>query len=54
MTLRAVLACLCPPQDFGGGELSLFFANCEQDSRVTFDVEVALYNVRGGCSAAPS
>ncbi|KAL4424923.1 hypothetical protein ABPG77_009652 [Micractinium sp. CCAP 211/92] len=34
-------------QDFGGGELSLFFANCEQDSRVTFDVEVALYNVRG-------
>lgn len=41
-----------PPQDFSGGELSLFFANCEQDSRVNFDVEVALYNVRGGCSAA--
>lgn len=38
-----------PSQDFGGGELSLFFANCEQDSRVNFDVEVALYNVRGGC-----
>ncbi len=52
--VRAFWTASAPPQDFGGGELSLFFANCEQDSRVTFDVEVALYNVRGGCPAAPS
>lgn len=36
-------------QDYMGGEFSLFFANCEPDSAIDFDVEVSLYNVRGEC-----
>ncbi|PSC67979.1 G -coupled seven transmembrane receptor [Micractinium conductrix] len=33
--------------DYTGGEFSLFFANCEQDSAIDFNIEVSLYNVRG-------
>ena len=40
---------LRPPylQRYQGGEFSLFFANCEPDSAIDFDVEVSLFNVRG-------
>lgn len=33
-------------QDYAGGEFSLFFANCEPNSAVDFNVIIALYNVR--------
>ena len=33
--------------DFAGAELSLFFANCETDTQVSFDVTASLYNVKG-------
>lgn len=41
-----------PPavQNYQGGEFSLFFANCEPYSAIDFDVEVALFNVRGECA----
>ena len=32
---------------FDGAELSLFFANCETDTQVSFDVSAKLYNVKG-------
>ncbi|GAB4816676.1 hypothetical protein N2152v2_003722 [Parachlorella kessleri] len=34
-------------QDYAGGEFSLFFANCEPNSAVDYDVSIALYNVKG-------
>ena len=34
-------------QDYAGGEFSLFFANCAKATVVSFDIRVALYNVRG-------
>lgn len=34
-------------QDYQGGEFSLFFANCEPNSAVDFNMEIALYNVKG-------
>lgn len=43
----SVPAILPPPQDYEGGEFSLFFANCEPNSEVYFDAKVALYNVKG-------
>lgn len=39
-------------QRYQGGEFSLYFANCEPDSAIDFDVEVALYNVRGALAFA--
>ena len=32
--------------DFQGGYFSLFYANCEPDLLVTFDMRVSLFNVR--------
>lgn len=40
------LPSLCA-QNYQGGEFSLFFANCEPYSAIDFDVEAALFNVRG-------
>lgn len=34
-------------ENYQGGEFSLFFANCEPYSAIDFDVEAALFNVRG-------
>ena len=36
------------PQDYAGGEYSLFYANCAKATVVSFDIRVALYNVRPG------
>lgn len=34
-------------KDYHGGEFSLFYANCQKLAVVSFDIRVALYNVRG-------
>ena len=34
-------------QGFQGAEYSLFFANCADDTQVSFDVTARLYNVKG-------
>ncbi len=34
-------------KDYRGGEFSLFYANCQKLAVVSFDIRVALYNVRG-------
>jgi hypothetical protein len=34
-------------KDYAGGEFSLFYANCQKLAVVSFDIRVALYNVRG-------
>ena len=39
---RRLTALLCP----AGGEFSLFYTNCEKLTVVSFDIRVALYNVR--------
>ena len=32
--------------EYQGGEFSIFFANCEQQSAVSFDLRTELYNVK--------
>ena len=35
-------------EDYDGGEFILYFANCEADTAVDFDIRLALYNQKGG------
>ena len=34
--------------EYEGGEWSLFFANCQKPSVVSFDLTVAMYNIHNG------
>lgn len=45
-TLSETMANLVP--GYHGGEWSLFFANCQKPSVVSFDLNVAMYNMHSG------
>ena len=44
--MRPVTSCKFCVRMIAGGEFSLFYTNCEKQTVVSFDIRVALYNVK--------